>query len=348
MTTARSVNNANKMIDWTTSINEIENQFGFIRSQNLFQKRPTSQTAIVFDKSSHDITLLPQSDRSGRESTVGKGRKVETFSLPLAYFKHTDRITPEDIQDWRAPDDSDQEETLNRVRVEKLTDMRLTADQTDEYLQLQAMKGIFKTPEGTEVANMFTEFDVTQLEVDFVLGTSTTNIDAKIQEVKRHITSKIKSGGAIQGINVFVDESFFDKLVNHPKFREVYIQYINSGKQLLRDDLADYFSWGITDVVEHRGVTFISYPAEFNLPNGTTEKAFETDEGVAVARGVRDLFRGYYGPANKLSSANKAGQPMFAYEYTDPRDEYHDLQLEMAPLYFCTRPQSIVKVSSSN
>ena len=348
MASVRSIENPNKMIDWTAAINEIENQYGFVRSQNLFSKRPTSQTAIVFDKNSSETTLLPQTSRSSRDSSYGKDRTLETFSLPLAYFKHSDRITPEDIQGWRAPNESDMEETLARVRLEKLTDMRLAADQTDEYMQLQAMKGIFKTPEGTVVANMFTEFGVTQKAVDFLLGTATTDIDAKINEVKRHIASTVKTGGAIQGVDMYVDSEFFDKLINHPKFREVYNQYQNSGAQRLRDDLGNYMTWGISDVVEHRGVRFISYDATFNLPDGTQELAFAASTGTAVAKGVRDLFRGYYGPANKLSGANRAGQPMFAYEYTDDRDEFHDLQLEMAPLYFCTKPQSIVALSSSN
>lgn len=350
MPTVRSIENVNRMTDWTDEINEIENQYGFIKSQGYFNTRGTSQTSIVFDKNQHDITLLPQVSRSGRQSTYGKDRDVDTFSLPLAYFKHSDEITPEDLQGWRQAGESDAEETLANVRLEKLTDMRLAADQTDEYMQLQAMKGIFKTPDGKVMADMFTEFNVQQKTVDFELGTTGTanNIDAKINEVKRHIAKNAKTGGAIQGVDIFVDPEFFDKLVNFPQLREAYMSYQNSGAQLLRDDLSNYMSWGITDVFVHRGVRFISYDAEFNLPNGTTEKAFEASTGTAVARGMRDLFRGYYGPTNKLSKAKTKGAPMYVYEYTDPKDECHELQLEMAPLYFCTKPATLVAVNSSN
>lgn len=351
MATVRDLKNPNQMIDWTDEINEIENQYGFIKSQGYFSSRGVAQTAVVFDKNSHDITLLPQVNRAGRESTYGKDRKVETFSLPLAYFKHSDRITPEDIQGWRAPGESDMAETLARVRLEKLTDMRLAADQTDEYMQLQALKGKMKTPDGVVVADMYSLFGITQKEVDFDLGTAGVDLDSKFSEVKRHIAANVKTGGAIGGVDFFVSPEFFDKLINHPKFREVWNQYQNSGVQRLRDDLASYMTWGISDVVEHRGIRIMSYDATFNLPDGTTEKAFDSNTsvegGVAVARGVRDLFRGYYGPSNKLSGANRVGQPMFAYEYPDGRDEFHELQLEMAPLYFCTKPNSIVLLKSS-
>ena len=349
MAVVRSIENPNQMVDWTDEINEIENQYGFVKSQNLFNVKGTSQDAIIFDKNSHDITLLPQAQRGSRESTYNKDRKLETFSLPLSYFKHSDQILPEDIQGWRAPNgEGNTEESLARVRLEKLTDMRLTADQTDEYMQLQAMKGIFKTPDGQEVANMFTKFGITQKTVDFELGSAATHIDDKINEVKRHIAKNVKTGGAIQGVDFFVDSEFFDKLIRHPKFREVYNMYQNSGSQRLRDDLGEYMKWGISDVVEHRGVRFISYDADFNLPDGSVEKSFELSTGTAIAKGVRDLFRGYNGTANKISTANKVGQSLYAYEYTDPRDEFIDLQMEMSKLYFCTKPNSIVAVSSSN
>lgn len=348
MPAVRDIKNPNRMTDWTAEINEIENQYGFIKSQNFFNTQGTSQTAITFDKLSHNITLLPQSSRSSRESTYGKDREVDTFALPLAYFKHSDLITPEDVQGWRRAGEANAEETLANVRLEKLTDMRLAADQTDEYMQLQAMKGVFKTPDGKVMADMFTEFGITQKQVDFELGTATTDIDKKINEVKRHIAKNVKTGGAIQGVDFYVDPEFFDKLINHPKFREVYNMYVNSGVQRLRDDLSDYMSWGISDVVEHRGVRFISYDAEFNLPDGTTELAFDPSTGTAVAKGVRDLFRGYYGPANKLTGANRTGNQMYAYEFADPKDEHIELQIEMAPLYFCTKPNSIVDIRSSN
>lgn len=347
MTANLSPTNSQFLEDWTEEVNELDNQFGFIKSQNIFNMRPTSQTSIVFDKNIQSTTLLPQVNRNSREATYGKDRKLETYSLPTAYFKHKDQITPQDIQDYRAPNDPDMRETLNRVRAEKLVDMRLSADQTDEYMQLQAMKGIFKTPDGSEVANMFNIFGITQQEVDFDLGNNDQSIDEKFTDIIRRVQKSVKTGGTISGVDLYVDPIMFDRLTSHPKLVEVYLNYQNSGVQRLRDDLHNYMSHGISSVFEHRGVRIISYDAEFNLPDGTSEKAFEDNSGIAVARGVRDLFRGYYGPANKLSGANQAGQPMFLREYADPRDEFRDLELEMTKLYFCTKPASIIKLTSS-
>lgn len=336
-----------KLTDMSDAINSVENQYGYVNAQNYFQMRSTASTSIVFDVNTHNITLLPQVPRGDRSSTQGKERTVKTLALPLAYFNHKDRLTNEDIQDWRQPGSEDQE-TIARATAEKVQDMRMAYDQTAEYMKLQAIKGVFKTPDGTTVANMFTEFGISQTEIDFVLGTSTTDVDKKIAELKRTMAAAVKTGGAISGVEVLVDNSFFDKLISHPNMKAAYQYYVNSGKQRLRDDLSNYMQWGIMDVFEHRGVRFISYDATFNLPDGTTEVGIAADTGFSHALGVRDLFRGYAGPSNKLSAANQPGQEMFLRTYVDPQDEFVEFQLEAAPLFFCTRPASLIKVKTSN
>lgn len=346
MSVIRSYFDNFKTTELTDAINEMENQYGYINSKGLFNTRSTSQTAIVFDVNKHDITLLPQTNRGGKAATQGKERSVSTFALQLAYFKHADRLTNEDIQGWRQPG-SEMPETIARATAEKLADMRMVADQTTEYMKLQALKGSFKTPDGKVVADMFTEFGVTQKVIDFALGTPGTNVTSKIQELKRYIASNVKTGGAISGIEILVDPNFYDKLISHADIKEAYKYYINSGNQVLRDDLSQYMNWGVMDYFEHRGVRFISYDASFNLPSGTTEVGIDANVGHAYALGVRDLFRGYAGPSNKFSEAGQPGQEMYVRNYLDERDEYVDFELEMAPLYFCTKPASLVKLTTN-
>lgn len=348
MAITRSLTNGNVLVDWTDEINNVGHQYGLFNGMGLYRTQGVSQTAIVFDKSYHDTTLLPQVSRRGRESTKGIDRGVETFSLPLAYFKHSDYITPEDIQAWRMPGTTDAAETLAHVRLQKLEDMRAQVDQTLEYMKIQAAKGVCKTPDGATVADMFTEFNIVRPAVDFVLGTSTTDIDKKIAELKRGVQTNLKTGGVISGIDVIVDADFFDKLISHPNIREAYLHYQNSGAQRLRDDLSTYMSWGVMDMFEHRGVRFMTYDATFKLPNGSTESAVENGEGFIIVRGPRDLYRGYFGPSNKLSGVNSVGRELFAYEYTDSKDEFHEMQVETSPLFFMTQPQVAYKVHTSN
>lgn len=345
MATVRSYGDGFKLVDWTDEIINLDNQAGLISGMNLFRTQGISQTAVVFDKSMNDTTLLPQVSRRARETTKGNDRKVETFSLPLGYFKHSDYITPEDIQGWRMPGTPDSPETMANVRVQKLADMRSQVDQTLEYMKLQAAKGICKTPDGVELADMFDEFNITQHTIDFALGTSSTNITNKISELKRYLQTNLKTGGVIRGINVVVDSSFFDKLVVHPEVKQAYL-YFAAQQNINRDSTNQFMSWGSVDQFTFKGVTFMTYDHSFKLPNDTTEAAVATDTGHVIPV-VDGLFRGYYGPSNKLSGANTVGREMFAYEFTDQKDEFHEMQVETSPLFFVTQPQVLVKLTSS-
>jgi hypothetical protein len=347
MTTIRDYFNSFKETDFVDGITDTPLQYGYLNSQNMFNVKSTDQRAIIFDKDYSTTTLLPQVVRGTNASTQGKERKADTFALTLAYFKHADRLTNEDIQGWRQVG-SNMEETLARATAEKMEDMRLAWDQTQEYMKIQALKGIFKTPDGQVMANMFSEFGITQTAIDFKLGTLTTDIDQKIRQLKSAVAKNVLNGGAISGVSVLVDPVFFDKLIRHPKIVNAYQYYLNSGKQVLRDDMSDYLKWGIMDHFEHRGVKFLSYDATFNLPDGTTEVAFSDSTGTAYAEGVRDLFRGYNGPSAKMSGANEPGQEIFMRTYLDPKDEYVEFEMEAAPLMFCTKPASLIAVSSSD
>lgn len=344
MPITRSPDNFNQVIEWTDEINEVENQYGVLNSENIFDVKPTSQTAILFDKNTHTITLLPDADRKTRQPSYGKDRDTQTFSLPLAFFNHFDAVTAEDIQGWRKSGTADESEAVDAAIAEKLEDMRMAVDQTHEYMKIAAIKGVSITPEGTTLANMFTEFSISLKAVDFDLGTATTNVDAKIAEVKRHVASNLKGAGPLQGIDLLVDASFFDKLINHPKVKEVYLNSQSNTKY--QNDLSKYMPWGVSDIFEMRGVRFMTYDATFNLPDGTTDTAFATDEGYTVIR-ARGMYRGYVGPNIKLSGANQPGAAMFAWQYRDPKDEYHEMQVQSSPLFFATKPGAIVRVHTS-
>lgn len=346
MTMIRDYFNSFKNADFVDQIKEIPLQYGYINSLNLFGTRSTASRSIIFDKSETNITLLPQVSRGTHQATEGKDDGAKTFALPLAYFKRRHRLTADDVNDWRRVGATDSE-TLANATAEKLQAMRMQWDQTLEYMKLQAMKGVFKTPDGKVMADMFTEFGITQTEIDFDLGDNSTNIDEKIRLLKKAVSTSVKNGGAISGVKVLVDPEFYDKLIAHPNFRSVYINYANSGKQMLTDSMTSYMQWGIMDEVTHRGVSFVSYDATFNLPDGSTEVAFAASTGLAVAQGPRDLFRGYFGPSNKLSQANQPGQELFMNTYLDDRDEWVDFEMESAPLFFCTKPASLIKVKST-
>ena len=69
--------------------------------------------------------------------------------------------------------------------------------------------------------------------------------------------------------------------------------------------------------------------------------------GYTVVQGMRDLYRGYFGPENTLTGANSVGSEIMVRQYTDPKEKFHEMELEMANLYYMTRPQMSVRVYSA-
>ena len=341
----RHPNDFNSVINWSAAIEQIPNQTSFIKNKNLFDITFTNQTAVLFDRILSQVTLLPASNRRGGDFSYGKDDKVETYSLPLSYFRYNDTVTKQDFLDKRKAGTQDENDTAASVMQMKLTNGRRAIDQTHEYMMLQAIKGNCVTPDGTSIADMFTLFNETQIVVDFDLGTAATDVDAKISELKDAVVRNIKTGGVYGSpMEVLVGRDFFNKLKNHPAVQQAYLNSVSNIRY--REDLANYSSWGISDVFEYQGVVFMVYSAVFNLPDGSTEVAVEANDGHAIPniQGA-SLFRGVYGPSQRIDS--DGGAEVFAFEFNDGRGFTRDLMMETAPLFYATKPLALVKVTTS-
>lgn len=363
MAITRTLTNGNTLTDWTEEVNDLDNQYGLLNGSGLFDGAGTSQTSILFDKTTNEILQLPQVRRNAGPASKGADRKVETFSLALPYFLHNDYVTPQDIQGLRKAGSPDSPETLANAIAIKLEDMRLAADQTREFMKIQAIKGVTKDAYDVTIADMFDVLGLTatDYQVDFLLGTTTTDVDGKIAELKRGVAKNAKTGGRVGKIEIMVSPEFFDALVSHPNIREAYLHYSAEAKSdVVRGDLARFEAWGVVDTFVHKGVTFYSYDAEFTKDDGdgtttvikgvgdTNSRDAVAKSGFSILGGVRKQYRGVFGPSNTLTGANSVGSEMMVSQVTDPKDRFHEMELEMADLYYMGRPQMSWRVFSSN
>ncbi len=62
---------------------------------------------------------------------------------------------------------------------------------TLEHLRMGALKGIILDADGSELLNLYNEFEITPKVVNFALGTATTDVKRKCLEVLRHIVVNI-------------------------------------------------------------------------------------------------------------------------------------------------------------
>ena len=361
MAITRTLTNGQKVTDWTEEVNDIDNQYGLLNGTGLYEGRGTSQTTVQFDKSTNQIVLLPQSSRQAGPASKGTDRKYEMFALALPYYLHQDYISPHDIQGYRKMGTSDGEESLATVRADKMEDMRLAADQTKEFMKISGTKGQTVDAYGNSIADMFGTLGTTALEINFELDDINTDIVQKIAQLKRLVAKNAKTGGRIGALEVMVTPEFFDMLIAHPKIREAYLHYAaNAQSDVHRGDLQKFETWGVVDTFKTNGIVFYTYDAEFAVDDGdgTTStlrglgenaggRDTSTLEGFTIIRGMRNLYKGVYGPANNLSGANSVGSEIMFTEYRDPKDKFHEMELEMAGLYYMTRPQLSVRVYSA-
>ena len=59
-------------------------------------------------------------------------------------------------------------------------------------MEVNALRGIVKDGAGVTLYDYFGEFGLAQQSVDFVLGTGTTNVQAKVRDVLRKIETELK------------------------------------------------------------------------------------------------------------------------------------------------------------
>ena len=340
--------NSRKLTEWTDKVSNMPVLAGLVNSMNLFDERGSMASSITFTKDSKSYTLLPQTDRRARETSSGTFDPKEVFALNIPYTNFQDPLTTEDVAEYRKWDDPNMQATVARAVADKIEDAVIRADQTKEYLKLNALKGLIVDPtDGSTVKNMFTEFGVTQTTEDFLLG-SATEVTTSIHAVKRAVANNNRSGLAAKMPIVLCGNSFFDKFVKHPDVDAAYAQYLNAGAQRLRDGLIDFTEWGAVGYFEHRGLMFVNYEPSFTLKDGSTVKPIGTNDGYVVNPNARDLYRGYNGPSNKFSKIGQPGAPLYVYQWMQDKDNGMDIEMEMAALFFMTNPLMSIKVTTSN
>ncbi len=351
MAIVRTLSNGNKVTDWTEEVLEIDNQYGLINGMGLFRSVGTSQESVIFEKEYRTSSLIPQTSRRGKPHTKGQDRQSEMFSLALPYFSTSEYITPSDIQGQRKIGTPDSAQDLASAIAVKMEDMRVNIDQTKEYMKLQAVKGITVDPDGNTIADMFSEFGLTRsdFQVNWTLSDASFDVDQAVRNLKRALAKNAKTGGRIGGFTVLCSTEFFDALISHPRIREAYAQYqvANNNSDVIRGNLQEYKDWGVVDTFMHKGVTFVTYDCDFNLPDGSNEVGIEANKAHVMVEGVRDLYRAYHGPSNTLSGANQVGQELFMYQWTDPKDKFIEMEAEMSPLYVCMKPQLCVELTAA-
>jgi len=326
------------LADMTRAINILPNLYSRLNQMGLFRFEGITQRSVILEQREGVLSLLPSAPL-GSPATVGsrENRSMRSFAVP--WIPYDDVILPGDIQGVPALGAGDTADPLVGIMTRKLTLMRNKHAQTREYMEVNALRGIAKDGAGVTLYNYFIEFGITQTSVDFVLGTTGTQVQQKVRTVIRDLETNLK-GEAMTSVHALVSPEFFDKLIGHSATKTAYQYYSATGAQPLREDVRRNFPFA--------GILFEEYPAVFTLSGGTVERAIPAGEGIAFPMGTMDTFTTYGAPANMIETANTIGLPLYARQLVRERGDGIDLLTEASILPVNKRPALGVRLFSSN
>ena len=328
--------NAFNVADLTQAIQILPNNYGRCRELNLFPGRGITQRTVIIEEENGVLNLLPTrpDGAPGTQNRMGK-RKVRSFVVP--HIPLDDIIRPDEFAGVREFGTQNQTRTLQTVMNNHLQTGRNKFGITIEHMRMGALKGHILDADGTELFDLYTEFGVSENSVDFVFGTTTTNIAAKCRTVLRLIEANLK-GETMTGVRCLVDATFFDALIGHPKVEQFYVNW-QAAASISGSDPRKGFTFG--------GITFEEYVGSATDMDGNTRLFIASKTGHAFPMGTMNTFSTIYAPASFLETVNTIGQEIYAKQAIEKFGRWIDVHMQSNALPMCARPSVLVRVYSS-
>ncbi len=334
-----SYSDAFEIVDYTQELMKVPNQWGLLQALGVFNTEGVSTPTVTIEEINKTFGLI--SDRvRGERNNVGKDqtRKLHAFNVP--HFPYDDAIFPRDIQGKIAYGSRSEAETLDAVRFRKIERIRMSHASTLEAARAKLMAdGTIYAPNGTVSADFYSAFGINRKSVDFALGTGTTNVIGKCEEVIAHIQDNLMTGEIPERIVGVCSPGFFSALINHATVKNAY-QYYQSESEPLRKRLGARGVGldGRYRSFEYGGLLFIEYRGD--LGGGALMTA---NEARFFPVGAYDVFDTYFAPAEKFDLVNTIGQEAYLFEYRSAKGDMIELQSESNFLNIVRRPAVLVR-----
>lgn len=333
--------NAFGHVEMTGAINRLKRQYGLIGELGLFGGSGVRTTAVAIEEVADSLNLITSQPR-GATPTYGEPVKRKVHSMVIPHRPHLDVIRPDDVQNVRAFGQDSGFETADSVMMKRLARAKRKHEQTLEYMRCKALEGILVDADGSTLLNLWSLLSKSRKEIDMLLGIATTNVIDKLEEALDHVESNAE-GETINGFVGICGATFWSKLTAHAK---VTAAFANWGGQsnLLGQDLRKGFPFC--------GITFVKYigSATYVSPAGTstTRQFVPPGDCLVVPLGTQDTFQERYAPANQMEYVNTVGVPYYARREMLPKGAGVEVHTESNILPYCTRPQVVVRLHSSN
>ena len=342
MALTRSYTNAFEVVDYTQELQLIPNSWTLLNDSGLFSEEFLTTNTVTFEEQSMTLGLIGDQYRGAKpQANKDDNRKIRTY--PIAHFPVVDAVKPEDIAGKRAFGTTDQAETEAAVLARKMERIRRNMDITMEVGRFSLLSSLnLYAPNGTISGNLATDFGITQTSVDFVLGTSTTDVIAKVESVIAAMQDNANTGDVITGVIAYCSPEFFAKLISQARVLEAYRYFSATEGQMIQRNRAGGTN-GLYREFAYGGIRFIEVRTVL-----AGQRLVPAGEAIFVPTGTSDTFVSYFGSANRMDFVNTVAERAYMWVYRDPKGLGIDIDAEFNVTHICRRPQLIVKGTTSN
>lgn len=342
MATIRSYTNAFEINDLTQELQLIPNSWTLLNDSGLFSEEFLSTNTVTFEEQAQTLGLIGDQFRGAKpQANKDDNRKIRSY--PVAHWPITDAVKPEDIQGKRAYGSNDMAETEAAVIARKMQRIRRNMDITMEVGRFSTLTSLnLYSPNGTISGNLATDFGITQTSVDFVLGTATTDIVAKVETIIAAMQDNANTGDVITGVIGYCSPEFFAKLIAHAKIVDAYKYFSATEGQMIQRNRAGGNN-GLYREFTYAGIRFVEVRTVL-----AGQRLIPVGEAVFVPTGTTDTFVSYFGPANRMDFVNTQAERGYIWTYRDPKGLGIDIDGEFNVTHVIRRPALVIRGTTSN
>lgn len=314
----------------SAAISNLPTRIGNPSDAELFRNIPGTTNVFSMEFYEESGILVPTTEWGGVAPKNSSGKRTaKSWTIP--HMPLEDVVKASDVIGVRAFGSTAAETVQGKV-LDKLQVLKNKIDATLAYRRSKAKQGIIVDADGSAILNYFTEFGIAEQVVYFDLGTATTNIAAKCQDV----IDKIEDGlgqEVYSSIEVEVDRAFYDALTAHKNVREVFLGWSAAEAKLGRSNTSGFEFGGLKFIVNRQKV------------GATPLVAAST--GHAYPRGTQDVFLNGLAPADFNETVNTLALPYYAKQAGKQFDRGFDLHVQSNQLPIVAKPKALVKVSAA-
>lgn len=327
------------VVSLTDAINKPVFQPQRIGQMGLFSERGVSTLMIIVEEKAGQLVLVSPSPRGAPGQTLDKNKATgRPFVIP--HFQIDDAIYADEVQGVRAWGTETQLETVQGKVAERLMIHRASHEVTLEYARIGAVIGVITYADGS-TTDLFSEFGVTQdAEIDFDLDNATPAagiLRQRAASLTRQMSTNL-GGLPFFGIHAMTGDTFFDQLLAHVEVRNTFLNN-PAAAELRRSYVVNGQSFGS---FEFGGIDWENYRGAVG---GTTFVA--ATKAHFFPKGVPNLFRTYFAPADYIETVNTNGKMLYAKQFRMPNDKGINMEVQMNQLSICTRPKALLKARNT-